>query len=241
MRYKRVLSAFIALTFMIFAFSGLNAGAADKEFNDVPRQHWAYDSIMYLSELGAVGGYEDGSYRPDAAVTRGEWAKMLCATLGFQPVTGIRLYAELMRSGDLTADDWSAPYIIAMNSYFAYYRGSDGLDYYLPDDGAARETVAASIVRALGYTVSKGDYPNLAGFSDAEDISDTDKPYVDAAIADGIISGYDDGTIRPDAAVTRAEAACLLQRLISRAVGMSKRKSVDYVNYENRTTEPMPL
>ncbi|MGN1116445.1 MAG: S-layer homology domain-containing protein, partial [Candidatus Ornithomonoglobus sp.] len=71
--------------------------------------------------------------------------------------------------------------------------------------------------------------------------SDTDKPYVDAAIADGIISGYDDGTIRPDAAVTRAEAACLLQRLISRAIGMSKRRSVDYVNYKNRTAEPMPL
>lgn len=241
MRYIRVVSVFTALALSVFSFMGLSAGAADKEFNDVPQNHWAYGSIMYLAELGAVSGYEDGSYRPDAPVTRGEWAKMLCTTLGHQPVTGMRLYAELIRSGDLSADDWSAPYIIAMSSYFAYYRGSDGLDYYLPDDGATRETVAASIVRALGYSVSKGSYPNLAGFSDAGEISDTDMPYVDAAIENGIISGYDDNTLRPDAAVTRAEAACLLQRLISRAIGMSRNKSVDYVNYEGWTAELMPL
>ncbi len=228
MRRKRIAAAFTALTFLFPVLTGSSAAAADNKFNDVPQEYWAYDSIMNLAELGAVGGYDDGSYRPDAAVTRGEWAKMLCTTLGYQPATGMRLYAELMRSGDLTADDWSAPYIIAMNSYFEYYRGRDGLDYYLPDDGAARESVASSIVRALGYSVSKGDYPELAGFSDAGEISDAEKPYIDAAIANGIISGYDDNTIRPAAAVTRAEAACLLQRLISRAIGMSRQKSVEY-------------
>lgn len=214
---------------VIFAAAALCTAADAAEFTDVPEGYWARESILYLADLDIVNGYEDGSFRPDAAVTRGEWAKMLCTALGRQPVTGIRLYADLITSGDLTADDWSAPYLLAVNSCFAYYRGGDGRDYYLPNDGAERETVAASIVRALGYRVSNS-FDSISGFSDAEEISDTNKPYLNAAVANGIISGYDDNTIRPTAAVSRAEAACLLQRLISRAVGMSQRKSVEYVD-----------
>lgn len=47
------------------------------KFKDVPTNHWAYEAINKLAELGIVNGYEDGSFKPDEAVTRAELATML--------------------------------------------------------------------------------------------------------------------------------------------------------------------
>lgn len=47
------------------------------KFKDVPTNHWAYEAIEKLAELGIVNGYGDGSFKPDEAVTRAELATML--------------------------------------------------------------------------------------------------------------------------------------------------------------------
>lgn len=46
-------------------------------FKDVPETHWAYNAIEELSEMGIINGYEDGTFKPDEAVTRAELATML--------------------------------------------------------------------------------------------------------------------------------------------------------------------
>lgn len=47
------------------------------KFKDVPETHWAYEAIEELSEMGIINGYEDGTFKPDEAVTRAELATML--------------------------------------------------------------------------------------------------------------------------------------------------------------------
>lgn len=47
------------------------------KFKDVPETHWAYNAIEELSEMGIINGYEDGTFKPDEAVTRAELATML--------------------------------------------------------------------------------------------------------------------------------------------------------------------
>lgn len=46
-------------------------------FTDVPETHWAYKAIESLADMGIINGYEDGTFKPDEAVTRAELATML--------------------------------------------------------------------------------------------------------------------------------------------------------------------
>lgn len=50
---------------------------ANMKFKDVPETHWAYEAIEELAEKGIINGYEDGTFKPDEAVTRAELATML--------------------------------------------------------------------------------------------------------------------------------------------------------------------
>jgi hypothetical protein len=50
--------------------------------------HWAEVYISYCTQNGAVSGYENGTFKPDVAVTGYEAAKMLLGTLGVSGLTG---------------------------------------------------------------------------------------------------------------------------------------------------------
>ena len=62
---------------MVFALSlSLFAGAV--EFTDANDIHENYqDDVNMLVELGVLGGYPDGTFRPEANITRAEFAKMV--------------------------------------------------------------------------------------------------------------------------------------------------------------------
>ena len=46
-------------------------------FKDVPETHWAYKAIELLAEKGIINGYEDGTFKPDAPITRAEVAALI--------------------------------------------------------------------------------------------------------------------------------------------------------------------
>jgi hypothetical protein len=48
--------------------------AEPRNFPDVTTDHWAYTYVEYCVEHGIVGGYLDGTYRPDVVVTRDQMA-----------------------------------------------------------------------------------------------------------------------------------------------------------------------
>ncbi|QQE65478.1 hypothetical protein GFS31_21660 [Leptolyngbya sp. BL0902] len=52
-------------------------------FTDVPSDHWAYQALLNLAGVyGCVGGYPDGTFRGENAVTRYEFAAGMDACLG---------------------------------------------------------------------------------------------------------------------------------------------------------------
>ena len=51
--------------------------SADNPFDDVPKDHWAYDSIKVLADEGIIDGYEDGSFQGDKELTREEMAALV--------------------------------------------------------------------------------------------------------------------------------------------------------------------
>ena len=60
-------------------FDKLESG--NKRFSDVAASHWAYAAISSAAEKGWVNGYEDGTFRPEKAITRAEVAKLTNAVL----------------------------------------------------------------------------------------------------------------------------------------------------------------
>lgn len=55
-------------------------------FSDVPADHWAAGYINYCKESGIINGYPDGTFRPDADVTDGEFVTMVVCALNLQRV-----------------------------------------------------------------------------------------------------------------------------------------------------------
>lgn len=71
---KKLLTKALMLTLML-GFTSLASMA--KEYKDLTPDHWAYKQIQILTDFNVVVGYPDGNYRPDQAVTRGEFASIV--------------------------------------------------------------------------------------------------------------------------------------------------------------------
>jgi len=64
----------VSLLLVLLMLSGTVFAAG---FTDLDETHWAYPHVSELVEKGVINGYEDGTFRPDANVTRAELAKLL--------------------------------------------------------------------------------------------------------------------------------------------------------------------
>ena len=108
-------------------------------FSDVPKGYWAANYIGYMQQFGIITGYSDGNFRPDAPVTRAEFAAIASR---FEKLTeGSKSFA------DVPDTYWAARYI-----NFAATRGwvtgySDGT--FKPENTITRAEVAAVTCRLL--------------------------------------------------------------------------------------------
>lgn len=75
---KALILAWIAIFVMSL---GVTAFAASPSFNDVPKDHWAYNAVNNLVKAGLIEGYNDGTYRGDKTITRYEFAVAITKAL----------------------------------------------------------------------------------------------------------------------------------------------------------------
>ncbi len=62
---------------------GLDGGAAEVIFSDVPEDHWACGNVATAYKMGIANGMGDGSFAPDAPVTFAQSVKLLVGALGY--------------------------------------------------------------------------------------------------------------------------------------------------------------
>ena len=79
---------------------------------------------------------------------------------------------------------------------------------------ATREYTVASFVRAVGRTNFQGNGPALSSFADAYSVTVWFRDDLAAAVASGLLRGYEDNTLRPGAEIARIEAFVLLSRCL---------------------------
>lgn len=140
---KRSACAAMLYRMMQQAGADSTSGVRGREFTDVPAKAWYHDAVYALAAKGITGGYSDGTFRPEKAVTRAEFIVLALRFAGTPIEAGTRQFS------DVPTSYWAADYI-------------------------------------------------------------------QTAVKNGFISGYSDGSFRPDRQITRAAAVTILNRISGR-------------------------
>jgi len=172
-------------------------------FTDVPTDHPFFTEIGALAESGITTGYDDGSFRPTANVTRMAMAAFLYRGLELEDAD-----VEEPTFSDVPEDH---PFFIEIEA-LAASGITTGYDdgTFRPSANVTRQAMAAFLVRGLDLEEDY-DVPAEPTFSDVS----SDHPFfteIELLAASGITTGYDDNTFRPSANVTRMAMAAFLFR-----------------------------
>lgn len=163
------------------------------------------DKLNGDDHFAYVIGYPDGKVHPEGNISRAE-----TATIFF------RLLKSDIRDGNLTADNvfsdvsdsqWHNKAISTM-AKLGIVKGRRA-DRFDPDASITRAEFAAICARFNTKPVE-----NSSSFSDIS--GHWAENEIERAAAFGWISGYPDGTFRPDARITRAEAMTMINRVLCR-------------------------
>lgn len=163
-------------------------------FSDVSSSQWFYDDVVYMAENGLMTGVGVGSFAPNSSLTRGMVVTMLARMAGVDTSTGSVWY-EAGRT-------------------WAMQNGvSDGTGM---TDDITREQLAAMLYRyakLMGEDTSAA--ADLSAFSDADQISGWAVEAMAWAVQRGILQGAD-GKLMPGGTATRAQAAAMFHRFLTK-------------------------
>ncbi len=187
-------------------------------FTDVPPDYWAFQYIEPLARQGVIGGYADGTFRPDNTTTRGQLTKIV--VLGFNlPLINppVATFADVPPGSTFYQYVETAAQRGIIGGYPCGGLGEpcdpQRRPYFRPGANVTRGQIAKILVLTAGWTLAN---PPVATFADVPPGS-TFYQYVETAAQRGIIGGYPCGGLgepcdpqrrpyfRPNANATRAQ------------------------------------
>ncbi|MBQ8599838.1 MAG: S-layer homology domain-containing protein [Clostridia bacterium] len=189
----------------------ITKNAISRDYIDVQDPNaWFYDYVQQANDQGLLIGENIGTnqwqFRPDDAISRQEVAMVIVRLMGVNAAnyTSTKLpYADSNAIAPWAAD--------AVKTCFSrgYMKGSDdGELYFNPESSITRQEVMVLFARAFNLTGTA----DLSAFKDAASVAPWANAEVQAVIASGLIEGNKDGTLAPDAGITRAEMAAICTR-----------------------------
>lgn len=161
MRKTNKMIAFLLTLCMMFSLAmPLAANAATITFSDVTYEHVYYDAITNLAAEGILNGFEDGSFKPEEAVTRAQFTKIICYALD----SGDLRYGEDQRVSfpDVDPNHWAIDNITTAYNSKIINGYDDGT--FKPENTVLYEQAVKMAVCALGYPNERaersGGYPD---------------------------------------------------------------------------------
>lgn len=171
-------------------------------FTDVSIAAWYFPHLQFLYNEGYVYGYNDGTYLPQANVTRAEVAAMIGRVRNHSGVKQETIFSDVKKehfaSGFI---QWGYE-----NNIIKGY----GDKTFRPNEPVTRGEVATFLSRAfvMPYYRTPADFPDVTkdyfAYYDIRSLSSA-----------RVAAGYNDGTFQPNAPITRAEFAVFLTRTIN--------------------------
>ena len=139
--------------------------SSKNDFSDVSADKWYNNAVSTLSNMGVIGGYADGTFRPDAPISRAEFAKI---AVSFTQNNGSAVYNYFT---DVKTTDWFAPYVTAAKDAGLIEGYSDGS--FKPESKITRAEACAIVNRTLGRKPSKA-HMKISDRIDWPDVQTTD-------------------------------------------------------------------
>jgi len=172
---------------MAIASTGVQTASSELQggFKDVKSTHWAKTAIEQAVSKRYVGGYTDGTFKPDQNVSRSEFFRMLADALKIE-------HAE-------KGSPWYQPYVDALVK--------SGIHIESEFSGYAADLSRMELSRlAVRATNEK--------FLNAEYTKDSNLMVYEATKA-GILNGVSVGNLALDGTTTRAQAVAIIERILS--------------------------
>lgn len=204
---RTVRRAIAALAAALVLSAALPAPVQAAQLTDITG-HWARVQIQAGVADGYINGFPDGTFRPDQPITRAEFFKLLAAAVKLKPQPSM-----------------AAPF--TEKTHWAMQQGqiqaaiSGGLlnptDYGQsigPDTQIQRREIILAAVRAVGKEALVGQADLTS--PDAATYPDWLQSWAAVAVGDGLLTGYEDGSLALDRTATRAEALVIVQRILER-------------------------
>ena len=174
------------------------------------QDYWAASYVDFLYSAGITTGYDDGTFRPNQNISRQQFAVMLYRYLGLDGTQYESVTLPFADNGSIGDYALTAVKALYTEGIINGTTGSDGRLYFNPGGSLTRAQAAAMI----GRTQEKGYATVELTFSDAASIPSYATFYIQTMAAQGVISGYADGTFRPGANITRGQMAKILYSLL---------------------------
>lgn len=174
------------------------AFAASINFNDVPTSHWAHASISKMADKGIVAGVGDGRYSPEGTVTNAAFITMIS-----------RQFYQTKDGGDV----WYAPHLQAAQNAGILKGTMIGMDNGLANNTINRYDMAQIMYNVMGSPAATGDTSKIADWGS---VPASYRNAVNYCYSMSLLTGVDtSGTFHGDGVMTRAQAAAVMDRLIT--------------------------
>jgi hypothetical protein len=170
-------------------------------FRDL-QDHWAASAIEALADRGLVKGYGDGSFRPQAAINRAQFAALIAASYGGRPpVRGAVTFVDVLPS------HWAASAIDQAQR--RGFLGGYPDQTFRPDQGMVRVQALVAVANGLGLPPAPAS--ELGVYRDRAQIPSYAIDALAGATRVGLVVNHPDpALLRPLETITRAEAAVLI-------------------------------
>jgi hypothetical protein len=173
-------------------------------FSDVNPPDYFYEAVRYLFCDGVISGYSDGTFRPYNNATRGQLCKIIVLARHWPiDTTGGPHFS------DVPTTHAFYQYVETAFNHGVISGYEDGT--FRPQNNVTRGQITKIVVLAMGWAL---DCPTQH-FSDVPP-SHAFYCYVETAYSHGIISGYDDGTFRPQNNATRGQISKIVYEAVTR-------------------------
>lgn len=199
--------AWLVFLFVLgIAMAGLKPSVvySQTRFNDV-QGSWAQPCIEQLAQRQIISGYPDGSFKPNAPVTRAEFAAMLGKAFPDR--------AEIRTGGkfaDVPTNYWASNAIrkAYATGFLAGYPGG----VFQPTQNIPRVQALVSLSSGLKYVPTQPSLETLNGaFADVAGIPEYSRSAIAAATEKQLVVNYPDiRTLNPNKLASRADVAAFL-------------------------------
>jgi uncharacterized surface protein with fasciclin (FAS1) repeats len=188
------------------------APATTSNLSDVSANYWASPFILALAQRNVIAGFPDGTFKPDQAVTRAQFAAMIQKAFNQNPTR------QLSPGGfsDVPANYWAAEAI--REAYETGFMSGYPGNQFLPDQQIPKVQAIVALTSGLALTSTDTASSVLnTYYTDASSVPDYAVNSVAAATQGNIVVNYPEvRQLNPQRTLTRAEAAALLYQALVR-------------------------